>query len=65
MVICMASLLHMRCPSCATTVFCCLACAAQEREVVADLMSRLEQRTAERNEAMQAAAAAEARVKVR
>jgi hypothetical protein len=33
--------------------------------VVADLMSRLEQRTAERNEAMQAAAAAEAKVKVR
>jgi hypothetical protein len=46
-------------------VVCCLAYAAQEREVVADLMSRLEQRTAERNEAMQAAAAAEARVKVR
>jgi hypothetical protein len=33
--------------------------------VVADLMSRLEQRTAERNEAMQAAASAEAKVKVR
>ncbi|WIA16070.1 hypothetical protein OEZ85_012795 [Tetradesmus obliquus] len=34
-----------------------------EREVVADLMSRLEQRTAERNEAMQAAATAEAKAK--
>jgi len=36
----------------------------QERELVADLMSRLELRSDERNEALAATAAAEGRVKV-
>eukprot|EP00775_Hariotina_reticulata_P004489 gene4489-4742_t len=35
-----------------------------DRDIVADLMTRLEQRTAERNEALQAAAGAEQRLKV-
>lgn len=37
----------------------------QERELVADLMNRLDVRTAERNEALAATAAAEGRIKVR
>jgi len=41
-----------------------LTWAVQDRDIVADLMARLEQRTAERNEALQAAAGAEQRLKV-
>lgn len=43
-------------------MLCCLA--VQDREVIGDLMTRLEARTTERHEALQAAAAAEARLKV-
>jgi hypothetical protein len=49
-------------------MFVCLLgvlCLLQERELVADLMNRLDVRTAERNEALSVAAAAEGRIKVR
>lgn len=44
-----------------------LACTltVKERDALSDLMSKLEQRTSERNEAMQVSVSAEARLQVR